>query len=73
MLSNFLLLGWLWDFATGTVGTVLSIIWFVIVLVALYNIWTSRRQELPSKLLWTLFILLFPILGILCWWLFGKR
>lgn len=73
MLSNFMLFNWLWDFLSGTVGTIFSIVWFVIVIVALYNIWTSSRQELVSKLLWTLFIVFFPLLGIICWWLFGKR
>ncbi|MCK8463191.1 PLD nuclease N-terminal domain-containing protein [Aliiroseovarius sp. S1339] len=39
---------------------------------AIYNIMTSRSSALV-KVLWTVFVLLLPILGFIVWLLFGPR
>ena len=50
-----------------------SILWLVITIGALYNIWKGDSQTSMHKVLWTVGILVFPFLGPLAWILFGER
>jgi len=41
-------------------------------LIALYDILTTRRSAV-SKVLWVIVILLMPVLGLIVYYIFGKR
>lgn len=51
----------------------LGLLWLFVLVVALVNIF--RRQDLPlvGKLLWVFIILSFPIVGLLIYFILGRR
>ena len=51
---------------------VLGVIHLVIVIYALYNILTSSAS-LIAKILWSLFVLVFPLLGFIVWLIAGPK
>ena len=51
---------------------VLGVIHLVIVIYALYNILTSSAS-LIAKILWSLFVLVFPLLGFIIWLIAGPK
>ena len=55
------------------VFVVLGLIWLFVLVVAFVNI--ARREDisLAAKLLWILVILSFPILGLLLYFILGRR
>lgn len=52
---------------------VISILWFVLTIGVLVNIWRESNKETVSKLLWTVGVLAFPVLGPVIWILFGTN
>ncbi|KAM7192848.1 hypothetical protein V8F20_008645 [Naviculisporaceae sp. PSN 640] len=59
-----------WQYGTG--GGILGLIVLILDIIFFVEIIKSNRP--PShKLLWSLFIFLFPILGIIVYWLFSNR
>ena len=59
------------DRLTGPVGGVCGLIIVILDIVALLNVWQSNRSE-GSKILWTVLIVFFPILGLVGYYLFAK-
>ncbi|KAF8925386.1 hypothetical protein BGZ58_000858 [Dissophora ornata] len=53
-------------------GGFLGLVVFILNLIAIFEIINSNRT-LTSKLLWSLLIFLFPILGLVLYFLFGGR
>ncbi|MCI5047755.1 MAG: PLD nuclease N-terminal domain-containing protein [Aquisalinus sp.] len=53
-------------------GTLLAILHFVVAVWAVLNIIGSGATPL-AKVLWTLFVLVFPIVGLIAWFLAGPK
>ncbi|WP_409286209.1 PLDc N-terminal domain-containing protein [Pontibacter sp. G13] len=51
---------------------IIGVVWFLITIGALIYVWRSP-QSTSAKILWTLGIFFFPVLGPICWILFGDR
>ncbi len=51
---------------------ILGIIIFVIDIWAILNVWQSSSAVL-SKLLWTIGIIIFPVVGVIVWYFAGPR
>ncbi|MEZ4827823.1 MAG: PLDc N-terminal domain-containing protein [Bacteroidia bacterium] len=51
----------------------ISVLWFVLTIGVLVNIWRESNKETISKLLWTVGVLVFPVLGPVFWILFGAN
>lgn len=52
---------------------VISVLWFVLTIGVLVNIWRESNKETIAKLLWTVGVLVFPVLGPVIWILFGAN
>lgn len=61
----------IFSWISSTVGSLLSVVWLVVVIYSLYRLWTSSSSD-GAKIVWTLVILLFPILGTILWLLLGN-
>ncbi|MCB0837183.1 MAG: PLDc N-terminal domain-containing protein [Bacteroidetes bacterium] len=57
----------------GIIKFAISILWFVLTIGVLVNIWKEGKQETIGKLLWTVGVLAFPVLGPIIWILYGTR
>ncbi|KAI8359281.1 hypothetical protein B0O80DRAFT_439904 [Mortierella sp. GBAus27b] len=57
---------------TGVTGGIIGLIIFILDVIAIFEIINSNRS-LTSKVLWSILIILFPILGLLLYFLFGGR
>ncbi|KAF9551531.1 hypothetical protein EC957_008200 [Mortierella hygrophila] len=53
-------------------GGFLGLVVFILDLIAIFEVINSSRS-VSSKLLWSLLIFLFPIFGLIIYFLFGKR
>ncbi|MGN0922428.1 MAG: PLDc N-terminal domain-containing protein [Cellvibrio sp.] len=53
-------------------STILSIIWLVIVIYAVVKVIGSNAPTL-NKLLWTLGIIIFPVVGVIVWYFAGPK
>ncbi|KAF9193321.1 hypothetical protein BGZ51_003595 [Haplosporangium sp. Z 767] len=53
-------------------GGFLGLVVFILDLIAIFEVINSNRT-VTSKLLWALLIFLFPILGLIVYFLFGNR
>lgn len=51
----------------GILGVIVLILWVV----ALIDVWTKPRG-IGAKVIWTLVILLLPIIGVILYFLFGR-
>lgn len=51
----------------------ISIVWLLLTIGVLYNIWQKSRLDTLPKVLWTLGIFVFPFLGPVAWIFFGDR
>ncbi|MDX2250005.1 MAG: PLDc N-terminal domain-containing protein [Bacteroidia bacterium] len=51
----------------------ISVLWFVLTIGVLVNIWRESNKETIAKLLWTVGVLAFPVLGPVIWILFGSN
>lgn len=52
---------------------ILSIFWLLLTIGVLVSLWRNRSLSSASKILWTLGVLFFPILGPVLFILFGER
>jgi hypothetical protein len=52
---------------------IVSIVWLLLTIGVLVNLWRDKAGSGSSKVLWTLGILIFPILGPVLFLLFGAR
>ena len=59
------------DRITGPVGGVCGLIIVILDIVALLNVWQSSRSQ-GDKILWTLIIVFFPVLGLIAYYIFAK-
>ena len=50
----------------------LSILVLALQLWAVYNVWSSSAEVGP-KILWTLVLILLPLLGLIIWWAAGPK
>ncbi|MEZ4772615.1 MAG: PLDc N-terminal domain-containing protein [Bacteroidia bacterium] len=50
-----------------------SVLWFVLTIGVLVNIWRESNKETIAKLLWTVGVLVFPVLGPVIWILVGAN
>ena len=57
----------------GIIKFAISILWFVLTIGVLVNIWKEGKQETIGKLLWTVGVLAFPVLWPIIWILYGTR
>ncbi|HEV8078905.1 MAG TPA: PLDc N-terminal domain-containing protein [Marinobacter sp.] len=53
-------------------GGLLSLVWVVIVVLAIVKVAKSRASTL-AKVIWIIVLLAFPLLGLIIWFLFGPR
>jgi hypothetical protein len=54
------------------VGGILGLIWLIIVIWAIIKVANSSAGG-GAKILWILILLLFPLLGLLLWFLLGPK
>ncbi|MBO1741603.1 PLDc N-terminal domain-containing protein [Leifsonia sp. TF02-11] len=55
------------------VGFVALAAWLTFIVIAAVQIVRSSQMEYWSKVLWIVALVLFPLLGVLCWYAFGDR
>jgi hypothetical protein len=55
----------------GIMSTLISIVWFLITIGVLVNVWQRKTMETITKLLWTFAVLVMPLLGPVLYMLFG--
>ncbi|MDO6442904.1 MULTISPECIES: PLDc N-terminal domain-containing protein [unclassified Marinobacter] len=53
-------------------GGLLSLIWLIIVIMAIINVTKSSASTL-AKVLWIIVLIFFPLVGLIIWYLFGPR
>ena len=53
-------------------GGLLGLFWVVLVIYVLYTLWTRSRLTEGTKIIWTIIILIFPVLGLILYALFGR-
>lgn len=53
-------------------NSVIGILIFLVDLWAIYHTWISR-EETVTKVIWTVVILLLPVVGLLIWMFFGPK
>jgi hypothetical protein len=53
-------------------GGLLSLVWLVIVILAIVKVAKSRASTV-AKVIWIIVLLAFPLLGLIIWLLFGPR
>ncbi len=53
-------------------GGVCGLIWLILAALALSDLWKSGRTQ-GDKILWTVVIVVFPILGSVSYYLFGRK
>jgi hypothetical protein len=54
------------------VGGLLGLIWLIIVVYAIVKILGSNAGT-GSKVLWVVLVLIFPVVGVILWFLFGPK
>ena len=53
-------------------GGLLSLVWLVIVIMAIVKVAKSRASTI-AKVIWIVVLLAFPLVGFIIWLLFGPR
>jgi Phospholipase_D-nuclease N-terminal len=54
-------------------GGFFGLIWLIILILVFRNIWTSGGSGETNKIVWSLIVFIFPVVGVILWWLFGKK
>ncbi len=54
------------------VGGLLGLIWLIIVIWAIIKTAQSSADQ-TAKVIWILVLLLFPVIGLIIWWLVGPK
>ena len=60
------------DYARNPFGSICGLIVLIVDVIALVEVWKSARSD-GDKLLWSLLIVFFPVLGLIIYYLFGRR
>jgi len=47
--------------------------WIILAVSALASIWLGRRHGRPAKLVWTVIVVVVPVLGACGWFLLGRE
>jgi hypothetical protein len=47
--------------------------WIILAVCALASIWLGRRHGRPAKLVWTVIVVLIPVLGAAGWFMLGRE
>lgn len=53
-------------------GGLLSLIWLIIVILAIVKVANSGASTL-SKVFWIIVLIIFPLVGLIIWYLFGPK
>ncbi|MEL6624356.1 MAG: PLDc N-terminal domain-containing protein [Bacteroidota bacterium] len=61
----------MFSFLGSVIGSILTIVWFLLTIGVLFNIWKESKKTTFSKVAWTGFILFAPIFGSIMYMLFG--
>ncbi len=51
---------------------IIGLIVLILDIIALFSVWSSGAAT-PTKLLWTLLILILPIIGLIAWFFLGPK
>ena len=54
-------------------GSLIGIVWFLLTLGMLFNLWKESKKPTLNKILWTGGILFAPVLGPILYMLFGMK
>ncbi|RMG29290.1 MAG: hypothetical protein D6730_04140 [Bacteroidetes bacterium] len=68
-----MLLNTLLDYVQNPFASIPTFIWVIVLFIVIKNIWQSENRSETDKILWTALVFLFPIGGVLIWWLFGGK
>ena len=63
------------DFFSTVIGVYAAIaaVWFLILIVSLIVIYRRKDMHKAEKLFWTVVIVMAPILGLICFFIWGKK
>ena len=61
------------DFLNNPFASLGTFIWVLLAFVALKNVWQSTGRTQTNQILWTALIFIFPIGGVILWWIFGGK
>ena len=53
--------------------TLVKIAWIVLTIAIMIKIWRNDQTEITTKLLWTLLIVMLPVIGIIIWLFYGQN
>ena len=53
-------------------GTIIGILWAIFTIWGLFNVWTSAAGT-GAKLIWSVVMLVFNVLGVIAWYFFGPK
>jgi L-asparagine transporter-like permease len=62
----------LFSSAGNAFGGLLSLVWLVIIIMAIVKVAKSRASTV-AKVIWIIVLLAFPLIGFIIWLLFGPR
>ncbi|MEM6764850.1 MAG: PLD nuclease N-terminal domain-containing protein [Bacteroidota bacterium] len=60
-------------FIFGLLNTLITVAWLLFTIAVLVTIWRDKTTTGGTKALWTLAVLVFPILGPIAYLFFGKK
>ena len=60
-------------FIFGLLKTLISVAWLLFTIAVLVTVWRDKTATTGSKVLWTLAVLFFPIVGPIAYLFFGKK
>jgi hypothetical protein len=61
-----------YDIGWTLVGGAIVVGYLALVVAALWSIWSSRRLSGAGRLLWTVVVFAFPLLGSCAWFFWGR-
>ncbi|MCC5945351.1 MAG: PLDc N-terminal domain-containing protein [Bernardetiaceae bacterium] len=71
MILELISMGYL-GFIFSTIGSIFSLIWFLLTIYGLYTLWTSPSTAMIGKIGWTLVMLFAPYIGVAAYYIFGR-
>ena len=51
---------------------IIGLLWLAFTIWGLFNVWTSAAA-VGAKLIWTVVMLVFSVLGVIAWYFFGPK
>ena len=70
-MTNLLLLSTAWSFFSNPLASIGTLIWVIVLVIALKNIWGSSGRSDSNKIIWSAVVFFFPVGGVILWWIFG--